>query len=84
MISSDWRSQVFEKKNCGLNLGLTGLNQAQNEVFGHFFEFGLLVFLEIAYNDSLQQCITSSRNKTHEKKFGGPNLGQTSQNRVGK
>ena len=77
MISSDWRSQVFEKKNCGLN-------QAQNEVFGHFFEFGLLVFLEIAYNDSLQQCITSSRNKTHEKKFGGPNFGQTSQNRVGK
>ena len=36
---------------------------------------GLLVFLEIAYNDSLQQCITSSKGKTHEKNFGGPNLG---------
>ena len=34
MISSDWRSQVFEKKKK---------------------KIGSLVFLEIAYNDSLQQ-----------------------------
>ena len=40
------------------------------------FKFGLLVFLEIACNGSLQQFITSSRRKTHEKKFWGPNLGR--------
>ena len=38
--------------------------------FFHFLKFGLLVFLEIAYKDILQQCITFSRGKTHEKKFG--------------
>ena len=35
----------------------------------HFFKFGSLVFLEIAYNDSLQQFITSSNGKTLEKIF---------------
>ena len=52
----------------GLNLGPTGLNQDQNEVFRQFLEFGSLVFLEIACNDTLQQCLTSSNGKTHEKK----------------
>ena len=47
-----------------------------------FLEFGSLSFLEIAYNDSLQQCLTSKRRKTHEKNFRGPNLGQTSPNRA--
>ena len=28
------------------------------------------VFLEIAYNDSLRQCLIPSRDKTHEKHFG--------------
>ena len=41
--------------------------------FYHFFQFGLLVFLKIAYNDSMQQCITSIRGKTHKKNFKGPN-----------
>ena len=41
-----------------------------------FSHFWLLVFLEIAYIDSLQQCITSGRGKTHKKTFLGPNLGQ--------
>ena len=40
------------------------------------------VFLEITYNDSLQQCLRSSRGKTREKNFWGPKLGQTSKNRV--
>ena len=43
------------------NLGLTGLNQSQNVVFRHFFEFGLYAFLEIEYDDSLRQCLTEVR-----------------------
>ena len=38
-------------------------------------KFGSLVFLEIAYNDSLQQCLTTSRGRIHEKKFYGPKFG---------
>ena len=38
--------------------------------FSHFLKFSSLVFLEITYNDSLQQCITSSRGKAHKKIFG--------------
>ena len=72
MISSDRWNQTFEKKKKigGLNLGSSGLHWAQNEVFGNFLDCGLLVFLESAYNDSLQQCLTSSRGKTHKKVFG--------------
>ena len=33
----------------------------------NFLDFGSLVFLDIAYNDSLQQCLTSSRCKVYEK-----------------
>ena len=33
-----------------------------------------LVFLEIAYNDSLQQFLRFSRGITHEKNFWGPNM----------
>ena len=42
--------------------------------------FGLLVFLEIAYNDSLQESITSSRGKTHEKNLGDQICAKTGQN----
>ena len=58
------------------------------QVFRHFLEFGSLVFVEIVYNDSLQQCLTSTRGETYEKRFGtqiGPNESksdQTSQNYV--
>ena len=48
----------------------------------HFLKFVSLVFLQIAYDGSLQQCLISSRSKSDEKTFAGPNLGQTSQNRV--
>ena len=34
--------------------------------FFHFLEFGSYVFREIEYNDSLRQCLNSSRGKTHE------------------
>ena len=43
------------------NLGPTGLNQAQM--------FGSLASFSIACNDSLQQCLTFSRGKNHEKKL---------------
>ena len=38
--------------------------------FFHFLKFGLLVFIEIEWNFSLQQCLTSSRGKIREKNFG--------------
>ena len=68
-----------------MNLGQISLNEAQNEVFCHFLEFGSYVFCEIQYDDSLQHCLRCSRGKTHKKilgpKFGpvkprsGPKLG---------
>ena len=45
------------KKNGSPNLGPTDPNQAR-------------VFLEIAYDDTLRQCLTFSRDKTNEKKIG--------------
>ena len=53
-----------KKKNGGLKLGITGLNMAQSEVFCHFVEFGSYFSLEIAYNNSWRQLLTSSRGKT--------------------
>ena len=38
--------------------------------------FQVFQFLEITYNDNWQQCMTSSKGKMYEKKFGtkfGPN-----------
>ena len=46
------------------------MNQVQNEIFPHFREFESYVFLEMTYDDSLQQFLTSSRGKIHEKSFG--------------
>ena len=60
----------------GPNFGQRGQNPAQNQFFCNFLKFGSLVFLAIAYNDNLQQCITSDRGKTYEKKIWEPNLGQ--------
>ena len=61
----------------GTNLRQTGQNWAQNQVFYHFLKFDLLVSLEIAQDDSLKQCLTTSRGKIHYKNFRGPNLDQT-------
>ena len=38
-------------------------------IFCDFIKFNSLVFFEIAYSDSLQQCFTSSGGKDHEKDF---------------
>ena len=40
---------------------------AQNQVFCDFLKFSSLVFLEIAYNDGLQQFLTFSRGETPQK-----------------
>ena len=56
-----FRVQIWAK---GVKIG------PKTRCFCHFHKFGFLVFLEIAYNDSLQQCITSSRDKIHKKFFG--------------
>ena len=42
--------------------------------FFHFLTFGSLVFLDFAYNDSLQQFLTNI-GKTHRKKLEGLKLG---------
>ena len=71
----------YENKFGGLNSRPTAINQTQNKVFLHFFEFWSQIFLEIEYNDSLRQCLTSSRGITHEKNWeAGANLGETDQN----
>ena len=71
----------FLKKKIGdPNLDQMGQNWAQNWVFWHFLKFGSLFFLEIACNDSLQQCLIYSREKIDEKFFWGPNLGHRDQN----
>ena len=67
-----YEARFLKKKIDSLNLGTMGLNQVQIEVFCHFLEFGSLIFLEIACNHSLQQCLTSSRDKTQ---IWGANLG---------
>ena len=69
MMSSNCQSQYFEKEVGSPNLGPTALNQAQNKVSCRFIEFESYVFLENAYNDSLRQCLTSSRDKNQEKDF---------------
>ena len=50
------------------------LNWTQNEVFVNFLEFGSLDFLEVAYNDSLQQYLTSCKITTHKKIFFGAQI----------
>ena len=68
------RDKIHQKKFGGPKFKPKG--QKSRQKLGGFFcrfrKFG--VILEIAYNDSLQQCITSRRGKTHKKNFGGPNL----------
>ena len=73
------------KKVFGAQICAKGVNVGPKTRF--FFsifvlKLGSLVFLEIAYNDSFQQCLTCSRGKIHEKNILGPNLGQIGQNRV--
>ena len=38
--------------------------------FPLFLKFGSLVFLEISHDNTLQQCLTSSKGKTHKTILG--------------
>ena len=66
------------KKNFGAQIWLKGTKIGpETSFFYHFLKFGLLIFVAIAYNDSLQQCVTCSRSKILEKIFlGGQNWSQ--------
>ena len=72
-ISSDRQSKIFEKKKkkkkkkLRARFGSSGSKPGPKFVFRDFLEFGSNVFLEIAYDDILRQCLTSSRGKNHEK-----------------
>ena len=50
-------------------------NWTRNQVFYHFLKFASLVFLDIAQDGSLGQCLTSSRAETSEKNILWPKLG---------
>ena len=67
LISSG--AKIHEKRFCSPNFCQRGQNRAQNQVFCHFLKFGSLVFLKIAYSDSLLQCLTSSTVKILKKIF---------------
>ena len=69
------------KKIFGPKFGPKGAKSGLKIGFFHFLKFGSLVFLEIAYNDNLEQCLTTSRGKTSQK-FSGAHLGPTGKNRA--
>ena len=64
------KARFLKQSFCSTFLGPTALNETQNENFCHFIEFGLLVFLEITYDDRLQQYLTFRRGGNHEKILG--------------
>ena len=59
-----------KKKNWQSQFGPNGPKSGPKLDFCHFLKLGSLVCLEIAYNDSLQQFLTSSRGKIHKKDLG--------------
>ena len=77
MISNDQWTQIFEEKKLAAQIWAKWAKiRLKTKLFCHFLKFGSLVFLETPDNDSLQQCITSSRGKVHGKEFSGPKIGQ--------
>ena len=63
------------KKILGSKFGPKGPKSGQKLGFLPVSQVWFISCLEIAYNDSLQQCITSSRGKTHETDFWGTKFG---------
>ena len=74
------RAKFLKKKKLAARILANGTKWGPKLRLFYFLKFGLLVFLEVAY--SLQQCLTSTRDTSREKKSGGTNFGQTDQNWV--
>ena len=74
-MSSERRSQIFEKKKLATEFGTNGPKSGPKLAFYHFLKFGSIVFLEFTYSDSLQQCLTSSRSKIYKKFLFEPTFG---------
>ena len=81
-MSNIQQTKNSQKKFLGSKFGSKGPKLGPNQFFFffQFLKFGSLVFLEIAYSDSLEQCITSSRDKTHKKNFRDQIWDKTDQN----
>ena len=75
MISSDWRSQIFEKQNLVAQIGPNGPKSGPKWGFLLFSWVWIILFPWNCINDNLLQWLTSSRGKTHEKKNWGPKFG---------
>ena len=76
------RATFLKKKTWQAEFGPNGPKLGPKLFFFYFLKCGSLRFLEIACNDSLQQWLTSSRGKTHERNFWGPHLCQRGQNQA--
>ena len=68
-------------KNGSLNQAKMAQILTQDQVFCCFFKFRLLVFEEIAQDDSLDKTLVHCLDETLEKKYGSPNLGLKSRER---
>ena len=64
------RLQIFWKNNLRPEFGFNGPKTGLKSRFLLFAWIWIIFFLEIAHNDSLQQCLTSARGKICEKKIG--------------
>ena len=63
------KGEIHGEKNLGTKFEPKRVKSGPKLDFCHFLKFGALVFFEIAYNDSFQQCIIFSIGETHEKNF---------------
>ena len=70
------RGKIHEKSFWGPKFVPKGPKSGLKLGFLSFSQVWFLGFLEIAYNDSVQQCVTSSKGKIREKVFWGPDLCQ--------
>ena len=61
------RNKIHEKNLGDPNLFKGAKIGPETSFFCNFLKFGPLVFLEIVYNDSLQQCLLCSRSKIYGK-----------------
>ena len=62
------------KKFGGTKFGSKRPKSGPNLGFLPFFKFDSSVLLEVAYTDSLQQCLASIRGKTYERKIVGDQI----------